>query len=102
MSMAKPFRQLTRAEKEKIAQARELYKNFLDEDEDTKGILDKIYGAGKWHALFDAQRRALWRTGREMKWEGLGSHRQRHVLHGVGVSSSPLIPPPFLRSHGKM
>jgi len=55
MNMAKPFRQLTRAEKVKIAQARELYKNFLDEDEDTKGILDKIYGAGKWHALFDAQ-----------------------------------------------
>jgi len=74
---AKAFRQLTRVEKERIAQARELYKKFLAEDETTKEVLDRYYGAGKWLALNDPPRRALWMVGHEMQWSGIISHCKR-------------------------
>ena len=73
----KAFRQLTRAEKEKITQVRDLYKKFLAEDETTKEMLDRYYGEGKWRALIDPSRRALWRAGHEMQWGGIIFHCKR-------------------------
>lgn len=66
----KAFRQLTGTEKEKIAQARELYEKFLADDQKSIEIIDKIYGVGKAKALYSPERRALWRVGHEMGWGG--------------------------------
>ena len=46
------------------------YNNALNQDKETKKILDRIYGQEKWSALDTAERRACWRVGYETQETG--------------------------------
>lgn len=75
----KTFRQLTSAEKEKVAQARELYEKFLAEDDKSVVIIERIFGMGNAKALNSPEKRALWRVGHEMNWCGCFSYSKHSM-----------------------